>query len=287
MGQSLTITVAIPVFNAEKYLSQAIKSVLNQSFRDFELIITDDGSTDRSLEIANSFTDDRIIIISEGLNRGISYRLNQQIDMARGKYFCRMDADDIMFPDRLKRQVEFLEAHPDIDILGTQAVIIDESNHPVGIRRPVLPAGVADCFKSVAFIHPTVMGKTSWFRQFGYTDELIGVEDADLWIRSFGHTQYGIIREPLLFYRDPLKFNMKTYRFRIQQLARMYEANAKYCPDRSFIRYLKWKNQVKYHIYKMAQTIGFEQLIIKRRNQFLKADEVKHYEELLLLSLGD
>ena len=84
-------------------MSDAICSVLNQSYIDWELLLLDDGSTDESLNIAKSFTDGRIKIISDGMNRGLIYRLNESINMARGKFYARMDADDIMHPDRIKK----------------------------------------------------------------------------------------------------------------------------------------------------------------------------------------
>ena len=109
------ISVGIPVYNAEKFLEKTIRSVLNQSYKNFELIITDDGSSDKSVDIVKSFNDSRITLIADGENRGISYRLNQQIRLAKGKYFFRMDADDLMFPERIFTQVNFLEQNPEID----------------------------------------------------------------------------------------------------------------------------------------------------------------------------
>ena len=100
------ISIGIPIYNASNYLEDAIKSVLAQSFTDFELILIDDGSTDNSLEIAKSFTDSRIKVISDGENRKLPYRLNQIIQLAKHGYIARMDADDLMDCDRLKIQFE-------------------------------------------------------------------------------------------------------------------------------------------------------------------------------------
>ncbi len=122
------ITIGIPVYNCESFIALAVRSVLDQTYKNFELIITDDGSKDKTVDILHHFDDPRIIIISDGENHGIVYRLNQQIKLAKGKYFVRMDGDDIMFPDRIERQVAFLETHKEVDVVGGSAVIIGDDN---------------------------------------------------------------------------------------------------------------------------------------------------------------
>lgn len=113
------ISIGIPFFNAEKYLEDAIKSVLAQTFQNWELILVDDGSTDRSLEIARSFVDPRIRIISDGSNRRLPYRLNQIINEAKYDIIARMDADDLMAVDRLEKQMKVLNENPEIDLVVT------------------------------------------------------------------------------------------------------------------------------------------------------------------------
>lgn len=118
-------------------MSDAICSVLNQSYIDWELLLLDDGSTDESLNIAKSFTDGRIKIISDGMNRGLIYRLNESINMARGKFYARMDADDIMHPDRIKKQVECLSRNVRVDVVGTAWYSIDCNNRVFVIMNPM------------------------------------------------------------------------------------------------------------------------------------------------------
>src|SRR3989442_4795829 len=107
------VSIGLSIYNAEATLAIAVKSILAQTYPAWELLLIDDGSHDASSKIAQSFKDARIVVVSDGQNKGLSARLNQAIKMARGKYFCRMDQDDIAFPNRLERQVEFLETHPD------------------------------------------------------------------------------------------------------------------------------------------------------------------------------
>lgn len=219
------VTIGIPVYNAEKFLDSALKSVLSQTYTNFELIITDDGSTDNSVKCVEKFRDPRIILLSDGKNKGISYRLNQQISLANGKYFIRMDADDIMFKDRVEKQVAFLENNPDVDVIGSSAVIIDDENHIIGLRNSSPPLTYEEALKTGAFIHPTVAGKTAWFSKFSYKEDLIGAEDFDLWLTSHQSSVFKTLHEPLLFYRDPLTFKLATYLFRLKQQRKIFRSD--------------------------------------------------------------
>src|ERR1700743_863972 len=109
------ITIAMPFYNCAATLELAIRSLLNQSFGDFELLLCDDGSDDQGLAIARSFDDPRVICWSDGRRRRLAARLNECIDRARGQFLARMDADDISYPDRLARQLAYMEANPDVD----------------------------------------------------------------------------------------------------------------------------------------------------------------------------
>lgn len=113
------VSVIMPVYNAESFLEESISSILNQTYSDFELLIGDDGSTDRSIEIIRSFKDDRIIVIRNDKNLGIPGTLNRLIEASRGAYIARQDGDDISLPERLEKQVNFLDKHPEIGLCGT------------------------------------------------------------------------------------------------------------------------------------------------------------------------
>lgn len=117
------VSVCMPMYNASKYLRECIDSVLAQTFKDFEFLIVDDGSDDDSVEIVKSYHDDRIRLI-ENTHDYIG-SLNMLLDEARGKYIARMDADDVMMPERLQVQLEYMESHENIDILATSAILLD------------------------------------------------------------------------------------------------------------------------------------------------------------------
>src|SRR6266705_845891 len=129
------VTVLMAVYNAENYLRQAIESILSQSFEEFELLINDDGSTDHSAEIIQSFRDSRIRAIQNPINQGEERVRNQCLQIARGEYIAVLDADDIAHQDRLQIQTDFLDRHRDISLVGSPLEIIDESGRVVGIQN--------------------------------------------------------------------------------------------------------------------------------------------------------
>lgn len=204
--KNILITIGIPFYKDRDTLSYAIKSVQKQTWKNFELILLDDGGNDGSLEVANKFLDDpRIRIVSDGQNKGLPQRLNELIDMANGKYFARMDADDIMHPHRIEKQVEYLEAHNEVDVLGTGAYSINNKNIVLGMKKPK-PSDftVYDLFRQTAVMHPTVMAKTSWYRKHKYSTDIRSVraEDFELWCRSWEDTNFYNLKECLMFYRE-------------------------------------------------------------------------------------
>lgn len=204
MNCSPVITIALPIYNAEKTLSCAIASIVSQSFQDWELLLLEDGSTDSSLVIAQSFNDPRIVLISDRTNQGISARLNQALDIARGRYFCRMDADDISFPHRLEKQFFYMEQHSAIDLCASSVVVFKNDGTLSGVvavaqqhaqicRRP---------WNGFHFPHPTWFGKTAWFRLWRYSIFASGAEDQSLLYRSFRQSHFVGIPEVLLAYRE-------------------------------------------------------------------------------------
>lgn len=279
MSKNPLVTIGMPMYNSEKFITQAIISTLQQTFTDFELIITDDGSTDRSIELVKSFEDPRIKLLSDGTNKGISYRLNQQVDMATGKYYLRMDSDDIMFPNRIEEQVKYLEAHPELDVVGTSAVIIDNENKIIGYRETSVPKDEKEAIKVNVFIHPTVCGKLSWFKNLPYNGKFNGSEDFDVWLRGYPYSKYFVSKEPLLFYRDPLEFKIKTYVDRLKK-QRLMLNNAAYLKERFLV-----KNKMllslffKGFIAQFLHKVGKDQILIARRNNEL--NNLSHYENVL------
>ncbi len=197
------VSIGMPVFNCEKTLKSSVQSILNQTYHNWELILIDDGSKDDTLEIAKSFQDDRIKIISDGLNQQLPSRLNQAIALSSGKYFARMDGDDISYPERLQLQVAYLEEHPEIDLLGTATIRIDADGQATGVSaRSETHAEICRSPWSVFNIaHPTWMGRLDWFDKHQYRPDAIRMEDYDFLLRTYQTSSFACLPDILLGYR--------------------------------------------------------------------------------------
>ncbi|MDF3031248.1 MAG: putative glycosyltransferase [Moraxellaceae bacterium] len=197
------VSVIVPFYNVAKTLPDTVRSVLAQTYANWELVLLDDGSTDSSLELARRISDPRVRVLSDGLNRGLIHRLNQMVDVARGEYIARLDGDDLMHPERLQRQLDYLRAHPDCDLVCSAAISLSDDLRACGFRDTApLDVSAANLLRTGAIIHPTVMAKTAWFRANRYRDGYDRAEDRELWLRAAPHSVLGKITEPLLFYRE-------------------------------------------------------------------------------------
>lgn len=202
MDKNPTISIGISFYNAAPFFRDAIQSVLNQTLTDYELILLDDGSTDDSLQIARSYDDPRIRVVSDGENHGLAARLNELVRLSRGDYFVRMDADDIMHPERLERQIRYLRQHPDTDVLGCDVFSIDTANHITGtIRYSRQPNSIADVYNHYCFIHPTVIARRQWFADNPYDETALRMEDYNLWLRTIERYRFVNMDDELLYYR--------------------------------------------------------------------------------------
>lgn len=179
------IVVVLPVYNGEKYLAEAVRSVLDQTFTDFELVVVDDGSTDRTAEILARYLDPRLRVIRFPENRGIVAALNAGIRESESELIARMDADDICMPQRFERQVAFLDAHPDVVLCGTWTHQFGDES---GILRPPVNSEPirARLFFGWAMDHPSVMMRRSFLEQHGleYDDTFPHSEDFAFFIRA-------------------------------------------------------------------------------------------------------
>ena len=201
------ISVVMSVFNDNKFLSHSIKSIVNQSYKNFELIIVNDGSSDNSRNIVLDWkkADRRIVFIDRMENRGLPYSLNEGIAMARGEYIARMDSDDIAVKDRLKKQLRFLEENSDIDILGGQVSYIDSNG--AEFQSAKMPLSFKD-IKSISkfacpVAHPTYMVKKKVYSLLeGYREEFVYAQDYDFILRAIDN-KFKIANMPdiLLQYR--------------------------------------------------------------------------------------
>ena len=198
------VTVMMAVYNAEKYLRQAIESILRQSFHDFELVIHDDGSTDHSAEIIQSYRDSRIRAVLNPINQGEERVRNQCLQRARGEYIAVLDADDVAHRDRLQIESDFLNRNTDVSLVGSAHEIIDEAGRVVGIQR-IYSDELAikwGLLLGNQFSHSTVMYRREDVLAIGGYDEVLSYgSDFDLWVRLTTRGRLVNLREPLSQYR--------------------------------------------------------------------------------------
>lgn len=201
------ITIGIPFYNAERFLFNAVRSVFAQTHEDWELILMDDGSSDRSLEIARSIDDPRVRVFSDGQNKRLAARLNEIHSLAKYDVIARMDADDLMASNRIERQLRFLQSRPECDLVTTGVCSITDESTPYGIRLP--PGGRALTPYTVlsgahGITHASVVGRKEWFFRNPYDNSDHWAEDYKLWIRACrkNDLSIGFIGEPLYYYRE-------------------------------------------------------------------------------------
>ena len=195
------LSVVIPVYNREAYLGDAIDSILRQTFTDYELLVIDDGSTDRSCEVTQSYDDPRIRLICNRRNMGIPKTRNEAVRLARGEYLAFLDSDDVAYPDRLAKQVAFLDSHPDYAAVGAWVSWMAEDGQPLKRikRKPVSPEelGGQRLFRSV-LENSASMARTSILRNFPHCEELCVEEDFDMWARVAAKHKVGNLPEVLV-----------------------------------------------------------------------------------------
>ena len=175
------VTVLLPVYNGERYLREAVESILSQTLKSFELLIVDDGSTDGTKAICRSFTDPRIRVHRYEENAGVIFALNTGVDRITTKYVARMDADDVSLPDRLARQVEFLESRPDIAACGCWMVELVDGRLRDVMRRPTGEYLRQTSWRPIPLYTPCL--KTDVLRELRYRPEYAHAEDYDLQLR--------------------------------------------------------------------------------------------------------
>jgi glycosyltransferase involved in cell wall biosynthesis len=191
------LSVIMSVYNGDKYLREAIESILDQNFTNFEFIIVNDGSTDNSLGIVQSYDDKRIRILNNEANIGLTKSLNTALKQAKGKYIARQDADDISLPNRFEEQMKYFDEHLEVALLGTSKYFIDEKGKI--LRKEIAPSDPHEILlASNAFTHGSVMFKKAVVDELGYYNEFLKYsQDYELWLRIAKHYKVSNLTQPL------------------------------------------------------------------------------------------
>lgn len=199
-----TVTIAMPVYNGGPELRLAVQSIIDQSLTEWELIIIDDGSSDGSVAALDVGLDSRIRILSDGQNKGLAARLNEIIDLAQAPFIARMDHDDVAHPERLARQVEFLQRNSEVDLVAARCLTMSESREIIG-ELPFAETHDEICrrpWRGFYMAHPTWVARTVWFRRHHYASPgPYCCEDQELLLRARRTSRYHALGDPLLAYR--------------------------------------------------------------------------------------
>jgi glycosyltransferase involved in cell wall biosynthesis len=195
------VSVLMPIYKGEQHLKEAIDSVLNQSFKNFEFVIINDASPDNSEKIILSYNDIRIVYKKHEHNKGLVGALNSGLEICKGKYIARMDQDDIADLNRLQLQFDFMEKNPDYILLGGQATIIDSKDK---LQNPISDEGIrAKLVFATSFVHPTVMFRKAMLdkNNLSYRENYKHAEDYGFWIDLASHGKMANLPETCLYYR--------------------------------------------------------------------------------------
>lgn len=223
MTSAPAVSVLLTVYNRERLVGEAMRSILGQSFDDFELVVVDDGSTDHSLSVARSFDDPRVCVVAQKANRGIPVTRNNALDHARGRYVAWLDSDDVARPTRIAEQLEFLEAHPEVAMVGSCAGKIDGDGQRLsGVR--LVPFASEDIAAwhlfTPAFQQSSLMGRASVLQRYRYREDYPVCEDLELTARIIREHRTANIPRVLIDRRLHAEQSVETFKPEIAEMKR-------------------------------------------------------------------
>ena len=277
MSKAPKVTVGIAFKNPGQYFALALKSVVAQTFTDWELILLDDGSSDDSLSLARSIKDPRVRVYSDGLNKRLNARLNELVSLSQAPYFFRMDADDIMHPERIERQYAELLRSGNETVIGTRAYSIDRVSHIVGARRPSPKRAGFGATQS--FVHPSVAAATEWFRRNPYSESFIfhRSQDAELWCRTVSFSNFVNLPDFLLYYRELGTFSYENYIG--TQLGLIFLLRERFCHQRLHYFAGLLKCLTKIFVVAVCDVFGKGDLIVANRFKPITPEQRRQAED--------
>ena len=272
------ITVAIAFHDDDAHLAAAVRSILAQSFVDLEVLLLDDGSTDRSVTVARTFVHDpRVRVLVDGERRHLAARLNQALSIAKGELFARMDADDVSAPERLARQVAALDASPALDAVGTWAAMVDANEEAFGVIEAATEAPSSRSILERGLVaHATLLARTEWLRAQRYDESLHRAEDRDLWCRVGPAGRIGVVPELLYVVRiEPGRpAFLDDYRTGQRDLRRVI---LRHGPS----AFLAAKSLAKEQIFRLGHAVGLGERLVRRRGRPITATESARVRAIL------
>ncbi len=268
------VSIGLPFHNNAVTIEEALRSIFAQTYPHWELILVDDGSSDGSRDLVARLDDPRVRAIRDEQNLGLPARLNQIATMASGDYLARMDADDVMHPERIERQLAFLQDHPEVDIVGSGLVSIDDQSRPTG-QRSAPPTDVTPRSVLLAsrLVHVSITGKTSWFRANPYDESYRRAQDHELWVRTFEHATVASLDAKLMFVREHGTITARKYASSAQAGRRILRSYGPRMLGRPQTLELIGRSYVKEAIYRGLELFGAVDRAVSRRNVPLSDEE--------------
>ena len=258
------VTIGIPVYNAERYVYACLSSVLAQTHSVLEIIVVNDGSTDNSWNIVRQFEDNRIKLINDGLKLGLPTRLNQISKLAKGSYIARMDADDIMHPDRVSKQLNLLLYNPKVDVVGCNYFSMNENSEIIGCRFKFPRLNAVGSFSTSEVLHPSMMASKRWFLSNPYDEIMRRSQDRELWLRVHGTAIIECLNAPLMVYREGESYYRK-YLTGLKSILYLVKKRMDISSMLFLLRYI-----LVSVLYTLAHCMNMESSLIKRRSATLK-----------------
>jgi glycosyltransferase involved in cell wall biosynthesis len=281
--QNPLVTIGIPFHNAHSFLLDAVRSIFAQTYTNWELVLANDGSTDGSDKLARSIRDRRVRVVGDGTRRFISFRLNQITREAHGEYLMRMDGDDLCAPDRLEKQIRFLQAYPELDGCGTGMYAVDNSFNLVGVHhaRTSHEEITARPWRGIGIIHASWVAQLEWFRRFPYNEAITGVEDWDLWLRSYKSSRFGNVDEPLYIYRGVGTISLQRYARTKCRLAKLLmQCSPAVGPMHRRLSY-GLKQYAEFAAYAACSLCGLSSKVTGRKGLPATSKEVRAYDAII------
>ncbi|KAA0875741.1 glycosyltransferase family 2 protein [Nitrincola tapanii] len=281
----MKVSIGIPVYNAAEFLEDAIESIIAQTFTDWELIIIDDGSTDNSLAIAKKYESDKVRVYSDGLNKKLPARLNEIIRLSKYDIIARMDADDLILPDKFEKQYNVLIQNPDIDLVSTGIIAIDSNNNVIGTRstpNSYCPSLLDVVAGRAGIIHASIMVRKEWFERNPYNEAIIQAEDFQLWIdaKLKNDLKVYFIEEPLYCYREDQNVSLakmlRGYYQQRQCIADLYERGL--LPFFYSVKE-RFKLFIKSLLVRMFFLFNKQNILLKKRSQ--ESSENSYYQSVV------
>ncbi|MCW5966050.1 MAG: glycosyltransferase family 2 protein [Bryobacterales bacterium] len=276
------VTIGIPCFNCERYLPLLMRSIRAQTYGNWEVVAIDDGSNDGTRDILQAMEGPRVRVVLDNQNRGLSYRLNQIADLARGELVARTDADDMLLPARIERQVEAFQEDPSTDVVSAGCYVVDNRNRLRGVRRiPELARTAREVMLRNGPSHPTVMTTRAWAQNNRYRCVSRRGEDLDLWIRTIEQSRVRYLPEPLHVIREDTRFDGAKYQSTIRDHQQVVCSYLKEIGDPWFTITVRTRLLARACGYRAGHLLGVANAMAALRNTPLPEEEVRKVEHIL------